>query len=205
MSNETLSALIDGECSDAELDRLLEQMDRDPGLALRWSRWHLQQELADGVNADPQTCICAGVMSRLEEPVATGRVVDLAAWSRRLVALPWKPAIGFAAAASMGAAAVLFLGPRARLDSGIQETVPEGYATGVRVSSPIAAGLRGGRLQTVSLTGDNPGPTFADEEYAALLRGYIAGRNSVLAEQAADAANGSSPIRYAGLYATDGR
>jgi len=112
MSQESLSALVDGECSDAELDRLLAEMDRQPGLGQQWSRWHLSREAAEGTRVlDGQPCICAGVMAALEEPRRTGRVVDLAAFRRRVATLPWRPAVGLAAAASMGAAAMLFLPP----------------------------------------------------------------------------------------------
>jgi negative regulator of sigma E activity len=190
MSNESLSALLDGECSDAEIDRLLRQMDASPELAQRWGRWHLRRDLADGASIAPGICICAGVMAGLEEPVSRGRVVDLSAWRRRVVELPWKPAVGFAAAASMGAAAVLFMGPQHGIGTvqpaaGGQEG--EAYGANVRVSNPVVVRPMGGRLQAVSLTGDNYGPTFADEEYAALLRDYIASRNSALAEQTAEA------------------
>ena len=191
MSNESLSAFFDGECNDAELDRLLRQMESSPEMAQRWSRWHLQRELTDGTALAPEVCICSGVMAGLEEPVRAGRVVDMSAWRRRIVALPWKPAVGFAAAASMGAAAVLFLGPQHGL-TGVQQGASgsAGYSGEVRVSNPLNS-VRAGRLRSVSLTGENPGPTFADEEYAALLRDYIASRNAALAEQA------DSGMRYA--------
>jgi negative regulator of sigma E activity len=191
MSNESLSALIDGECNDAELDRLLSQMEASPQLAERWSQWHLQRSLGEGVQVKPGVCICASVMDALEEPVRHGRVVDIAAWRRRIVALPWKPAVGFAAAASMGAAAVLFLNPHS--PSGQGDAGDAHFVDGGRGATPVSMqGVRTARLRSVSLTGDNPGPTFADEEYAALLRDYIAARNAALAEQA-----DQSGMRYA--------
>lgn len=191
MSQESLSALVDGECSDAELDRLLASLDDDTDLTQRWSRWHLRRDIAEGVNySAAQPCICAGVMAALEEPSKSGRVVDLAAFRRKLVALPWKPAVGFAAAASMGAAAVLFLAPQ----HGAPFNGGSGDAEGgsMRVSNPLGntlslPGVRSsGRLQAVSLGGadnsNNSGTTFADEEYAALLRDYIASRNAAYAD-----------------------
>lgn len=197
MSQESLSALVDGECSDAELDRLLAGLDDDTDLAQRWGRWHLRRDIAEGVSYKPgQTCICAGVMAALEEPKKSGRVVDLAAFRRKLVAMPWKPAVGFAAAASMGAAAVLFMAPQ---QHGEQFNGGSGTAEGasVRVSNPLGntlslPGVRSsGRLQAVSLGGasynngnNNSGTTFADEEYAALLRDYIAARNAAYADNA---------------------
>jgi len=188
MSQESLSALVDGECSDAELDRLLAEMDRQPGLGQQWSRWHLSREAAEGTRVlDGQPCICAGVMAALEEPRRTGRVVDLAAFRRRVATLPWRPAVGLAAAASMGAAAMLFLAPQQH-DAGFAAAgAGEGAGASVRVGNPLAGtislpvGRSMGRLQAVSLTGDNNGTTFADEEYAALLRDYIASRNAAAA------------------------
>ncbi|MDB5967933.1 MAG: Anti sigma-E protein RseA, N-terminal domain [Hydrocarboniphaga sp.] len=185
MSQESLSALVDGECSDAELDRLLASLDQDTDLARRWSRWHLRRDIAEGIGyLAGQPCICADVMAALEEPKKSGRVVDLVAFRRRIVALPWKPAVGFAAAASMGAAAVLFLAPQ---QHGNEFRGGSGDSEGnsVRVSNPLGntlslPGTRAmGRLQSVSLSGgDNSGSTFADEEYAALLRDYVASRNN---------------------------
>ncbi|WP_428312127.1 sigma-E factor negative regulatory protein [Hydrocarboniphaga sp.] len=201
MSQESLSALVDGECSDAELDRLLAGLDDDTDLAQRWSRWHLRRDIAEGVRYEPgQACICAGVMAALEEPSKSGRVVDIAAFRRKLVALPWKPLVGFAAAASMGAAAVLFLAPQQHgqpFDGGSGT----GEGASVRVSNPLAntitlPGVRSsGRLQAVSLGGaqynntNNAGTTFADEEYAALLRDYIASRNAAYADSSASLRN----------------
>jgi negative regulator of sigma E activity len=210
MSQESLSALVDGECSDAELDRLLAGLDDDTDLAQRWSRWHLRRDIAEGVSYSPgQACICAGVMAALEEPKKSGRVVDFAAFRRKLVAMPWKPAVGFAAAASMGAAAVLFMAPQ---QHGPQFNGGSGSSEGasVRVSNPLAntlslPGVRSsGRLQAVSLGGaqynntgnNNSGTTFADEEYAALLRDYIASRNAAYADSA------TSGQRYARFDST---
>lgn len=61
-----------------------------------------------------QPCICAGVMSALDEApaAADARVVDLAVHraTRGLgMARAWKPLVGLAAAASVGAAAALFV------------------------------------------------------------------------------------------------
>jgi len=198
MPQESLSALFDGECSDAEMDRLLASLDSNPELTRRWSRWHLRREIEDGTRVlKNQPCICAGVMAAIEDPanqpVRKGSVVDLSAWRQRLMAMPWKPVAGFAAAASMGAAAVLFLAPQ---QGGSQlESPGESGGSMVRVGNSFSpTGLRStGRLRSVSLTGDNPGPTFADEEYAELLRDYIASR------QAAADAGFASGIRNARL------
>lgn len=121
MSHDALSALLDGECSTAEIDSILDEMRRSPELAQRWSRMCVSREAAQGTKVSrSQPCICAGVMSRLDAaPEAPGaKVVDLAV--RKAMRQPngrpswasiWKPAAGLAAAASVGAAAVLFIRP----------------------------------------------------------------------------------------------
>lgn len=113
MPKDSLSALLDGECSGPELDRLLDELARSPELAQQWSRLCLAREARKGtqVRAD-QPCICAGVMDQLDA-VPVGNVVDLAVHraSRPAMTRAWKPLVGFAAAASMGAAAVYFVQP----------------------------------------------------------------------------------------------
>lgn len=110
MSHDSLSALLDGECSAEELDRLLEEMERSPELKQAYSRLCLAREVAEGTRvAKDQPCICAGVMARLEvqEP-ASARVVDLDSRRRKAAArFDWKPWAGFAAAASVAAVAIL--------------------------------------------------------------------------------------------------
>lgn len=117
MVKDSLSALLDGECSGAELDCLLDELDRSPDLARQWSRLCLAREAAEGTQVrQEQPCICADVMSRLDAAPA-GKVVELAprrAARRSLLATYWKPAVGLAAAASMGAAAVLLVQPDAQ-------------------------------------------------------------------------------------------
>lgn len=125
MSKDALSALLDGECTGAELDRLLEDMDREPELARQWSRMVLARETRAGTQlSTTRPCICADVMSQLDGQPANERVVDLAvhrASSPSAATLQrwrqvWKPAAGFALAASMGAAAVLLVQPSANVE-----------------------------------------------------------------------------------------
>lgn len=190
MSNESLSALFDGECDDAELDRLLGELERKPEMAQRWSRWQLRRDLQEGTRvAAGQRCICADVMAQLEEPVKHGNVVDLSAWRRRLGVLPWKTAAGLAAAASMGAAAVLFVGnPEQAQDGPGSASAEQSFSPAVKVGSPLSLpiGSSGsGRLQSVSFSGDPSAagaPTFADEEYAELLREYVVNHNNLLSD-----------------------
>lgn len=108
MSQESLSALLDGECSQAQLDALLEELERAPELKARWSRQCLAQEALHGqrIKAKPVD-ICAGVMAALDSAPAmvSDKVVPLA--SRRARRLPvWQPVAGLAAAAAVAAVAV---------------------------------------------------------------------------------------------------
>ncbi len=123
MNNASLSALLDGQCQGPELDQLLEEMDRDPELAEQWSRLCMTREAQSGARFDSNLpCICAGVMAQLDDaPVEGGdTVVPFARPETPAPAVQsgvrkryWKPVVGFAAAASMGAAAVLLIQPQA--------------------------------------------------------------------------------------------
>jgi negative regulator of sigma E activity len=120
MSQESLSALLDGECSPEELDRLLDELDRSPELKQAYSRLCLSREAREGTRiAAEQTCICTGVMAGLDDapmPVSD-KLVDLDSRraNRRSVLARWKPLAGFAAAASFGAVAVLVTLPQTAL------------------------------------------------------------------------------------------
>jgi negative regulator of sigma E activity len=180
MSNDALSALIDGECTGPELDRLLEEMDSSPELKRRWSRMVLAREVRSGTRVGhKQPCICEGVMRGLDEAFEQHpKVVELAtrrtaAEGRGAVASGtvarragfWKPAIGFAAAASMGAAAVLMVQPQAPVGSSA-EMADAGVVPGTGfVSGPVAAG------QPVVL--DASVNLDADEQYRRMLREYL--------------------------------
>lgn len=124
MARETLTALLDGECTPAEMDRLLEELAASPGLMLEYSRQIVAREAREGTRIlKDQPCICAGVMAGLDdmdEP-ASPKVVDLD--SRRPRPQPparpsfWKPLAGLAAAASVAAVAVLISMPGQTPDS----------------------------------------------------------------------------------------
>jgi negative regulator of sigma E activity len=107
MAKDTISALLDGECAPAEIDRILEEMARSPALAAEWSRQCMARDAVEGVRMrKEQPCICAGVMAGLEaqDRPLVSRVVELK--PRRRVAAMWKPLAGLAAAASVAAIAV---------------------------------------------------------------------------------------------------
>ena len=181
MPQESLSALLDGECTGPELDRLLEELERSPELGAQWSRLCMVREARAGTRiGTEQPCICADVMSRLDAAPATAdaKVVDLAVHRARVVgaarrprmATFWKPAIGFAAAASVGAAAVMFLQPQ---NGGLADPgpglAPAGLATAVAPSDP--------NLRTVAATSD------ADDAHARMLREYLMDHSNAIADE----------------------
>ncbi|HWU69517.1 MAG TPA: sigma-E factor negative regulatory protein [Stenotrophobium sp.] len=108
MSHESLSALLDGECSAEETARLLEQIESSPALKVQWSRMCLTREALAGTRVrKAQACICAGVMANLDpvpEAVVNPRVVEL---TRRRPLHRWQSLAGLAAAASLAAVALL--------------------------------------------------------------------------------------------------
>ncbi|MGH8456070.1 MAG: sigma-E factor negative regulatory protein [Stenotrophobium sp.] len=108
MSHESLSALLDGECSAGELDRLLEEMASSPALKQQWSRLCLTREaLADTRVRRSQPCLCSAVMAHLDsvpEAVVNPKVVEL---SLRHAPRRWHSLAGLAAAASVAAVALL--------------------------------------------------------------------------------------------------
>jgi len=179
MPQESLSALLDGECTGSELDRLLDELERSPDLGTQWSRLCMAREARAGTRIKTdQPCICADVMSQLDAApaVADAKVVDLAvhrantAGARRgRVTAMWKPMVGFAAAASVGAAAVMFLQPQS--GGGLAEPgmgpAPAGVAT---------IGSTDRNLRTVA-TSD------VDQAHAQMLREYLMDHSNAIADE----------------------
>jgi negative regulator of sigma E activity len=114
MSHETISALLDGECSPEELDRLLEEMEASPEMKREFSRQVMAREAREGTRISKnQPCICADVMARLDEAPgdAHPQVVEFVR-PRAALAPQWRPLAGLAAAAAFGAIAVLVALPQ---------------------------------------------------------------------------------------------
>jgi len=158
MNSESLSALLDGECSPSELDHLLGQMDRDPALRERFGRMALSQELRRGarvsrVPADFADRVMAALPAR---PDAT--LVRLPArWS-------WQPLAGLAAAAAVGAVAVLVIKP----DPGAGPADPA-IATPAVAEAPAPA--------------DDRRMAELDDENARQLRNYLMAYSQSRAQQ----------------------
>ncbi|HUP92761.1 MAG TPA: sigma-E factor negative regulatory protein [Solimonas sp.] len=138
MSQESLSALFDGECSPAEVERLLNEMQQTPELKSAFSRMCLSREAQEGTRVSrDQPCICAGVMSQLDaEPKSSSTVVAL--YRKPAPAFQWRPLAGLAAAASFGALAVLVAMPQSR-DAAISGAAPSAVVDGqlTKVSVPV--------------------------------------------------------------------
>lgn len=110
MSDEFLSALIDGECTGTEVEQMLRTMEGSPELQRYWMRMCLAREVARGTQVrqahfDFPERVMAAVAA--EPSPATNapatNVIPLPARGRRA----WQPLVGLAAAAGLAAVAVV--------------------------------------------------------------------------------------------------
>ncbi|MBI3344655.1 MAG: sigma-E factor negative regulatory protein [Gammaproteobacteria bacterium] len=127
--DEHISALMDGELNEAETGRLLDQLQRDAGLRMCWTRYHL---ISDALRSD-LTChikhnVASRVIQALESEPTHLSPRRLTPHPSRLTPHIFKPLAGLAVAASIAAVAVL----------GLQTTAP------LQTASPVnLAGLSG--------------------------------------------------------------
>ncbi|MBV8063125.1 MAG: sigma-E factor negative regulatory protein [Nevskia sp.] len=117
MSEELLSALLDGECSPGEVKRLLDELEGSPALQRRWDRLCLVREAMEGTRIPAVSAgFCAGVMAAVEReraaaPAAPRPAKVVVMPSRTRAAAPaarslrWQPLAGLAAAASIATVA----------------------------------------------------------------------------------------------------
>jgi negative regulator of sigma E activity len=108
---ETVSKLLDGECSGAELEAALAEFESDPALREQFSRQVLAREAREGTriraaNFDFSAKVLAALHN--EVPAEPAVVVPFRSRVRRL---PWRTATSLAAAATLGAVAVLVVRP----------------------------------------------------------------------------------------------
>ncbi len=207
MSYEKLSALLDGECSAEELDRLLEDLDRSPELKAQWSRLCLSRDSMEGVRIrKEQRCICAGVMAGLDKTpaeLAKPNVVEL----RRPRAMIMKQAAGWAVAASVAAVAML-VGVNGGHDHPVSSmagiTVPAASpVTTEAVSYPVVIPRQPRNLQSVALrttTASNDEQKWQDAGDD--LDNYLIEHNSSLAEQGMGMSGTLRAARFAAHSAT---
>lgn len=208
MSEELLSALLDGECTPAETEAALAAIERSPALKARWSRMCLTRDALAGVAvAKPSFDFAAGVMAAIASEAQTEanpRVVPL----RRpaVVAQPapalqpqrvatrrrWQPITGLAAAASI--AAVALVGGRALLNA------PIDGGAGAPAASQLTASVNPDIVR-VSADGQISGAAGQDSRWTQLDNETARQLNDYLLEHSnsrADAGMGGS-LGYARL------
>ncbi len=112
---ESLSALLDGECSASELDRALAELERDPALREQFSRQCLARDSRMGTRVRSADLAFADrVLAALQDEPAA-----IVPFGDRVRRLPWRAAASLAAAAALGAIAVLVVRPEAPTGSQI--------------------------------------------------------------------------------------
>lgn len=105
MNDESLSALLDGECSPQERDQLLTLIDQDPALRQRYARMVKARQVRRSALARPVTVpddFADQVMAALPIRPDPAQPASEAPFQ-------WRPAAGLVAAAALGAVAVLAL------------------------------------------------------------------------------------------------
>ena len=154
-----LSAMVDGELPDAEMNLALRRLSRDNDTQGRWERYHL---ISDAVQGHLPAVFDAGFATRLREaidrePLPQPTVRSLPAW--------YKPVTGFALAASVVLTALF----------GLQLTQPDA-ALLPDSNSPLAASTSSASrpVQAVSL---NPPAAEASEPTEARLNSYLVNHN----------------------------
>lgn len=157
MNEESLSALLDGECSPSELDLLLKELNRNPALRERFGRMAMGLEFRRGIRvpAIPEEFaerVMAGLPERPDRVAQGDAVVPL----RRRPS--WRPLAGLAAAAAVAAVAVLVLKPA-------RQTVPT-------TATPLAQASDAG-----------PELVELDDENARQLRNYLMAYSQSRAQQ----------------------
>jgi sigma-E factor negative regulatory protein RseA len=135
--DEQISALMDGELDEAETDRLLDQLQRDAGLRMCWTRYHL---ISDALRSDLTCHIKHNVANRViqaleSEPIhLSPRRSPSQTKTKSTAWTPFfKPLAGLAVAASIAAVAVLSLQTTAPL----QTASPVNLA-GLSGAAPVA-------------------------------------------------------------------
>lgn len=172
MSNESLSALLDGECTPSELDRLLDQMGQDPALMRRWSRLCAAREAREGARGSLlRRDLTAGIMAALDSAPLPSSVVSLPTRARR-AAGSWNAWAGWAVAASVAVVALLVNLPGNAPDS-------SGVQTPGLVQGAPAPGFNAGPVRNLRAVAYNP--VEQDDEDS--LAHYLMEHNNTLANQ----------------------
>lgn len=98
MRDELISVLMDGECSPEELDQVMVACQGSEALRQRYSRWCLIRDAMQGLRfSQAREDFSTAVMREIDGP-------QTRVWRRpQLTPRRWRPAIGLALAASLGA------------------------------------------------------------------------------------------------------
>jgi negative regulator of sigma E activity len=206
MSEELLSALMDGECSPGEVKRLMEEIGRSPALQQRWSRMCLVRDAMKGAQVQAAAPdFCAGVMAAIEKEQAAAaadrpaKVVTMPARSRPAAANAprWQPFAGLAAAASVAAVAAVGGYHWLNQPLGVQQAARSTAAETHQVAYLPSTGGNEPQLTKVSLpvsgndAGTEPGETQwsqLDAATAQQLNEYMMEHANLRAEQGVSSA-----------------
>lgn len=165
MSEELLSALLDGECTPAEVEAALAAIERSPALKARWSRMCLTRDalagvaiarpafdLADSVmaalDAEPESAAHPKVVPlrpRAATPVSAASPASAAAVSARNTR--WQRVAGLAVAASI--TAVVAIGGRSLIEQPVEGGVAATQAVASNDSNIVKVGADGTIIGTV--------------------------------------------------------
>jgi negative regulator of sigma E activity len=138
-SRERLSALLDGEVTDAELNQILRELDERPSLRESWDRLCRARAVMEGVDVSAHVDICSGVMAAVRQSGGTSEMVAekvVPLKPRRHGWSPWRT-LSIAAAASIAAVATVI---SFRLhQSSLEEGAAPSVATRVVPTASVAA------------------------------------------------------------------
>lgn len=176
---ESLSALLDGEANELELERVLRQIGEDGELRQTWVRYHAVQAVS---SRQPVANLSIDISARVREAVAQESGRGAGSRWRGL----WRPVASFAVAASVATTVVL----------GGQQLADIGAAPDAANDSSLAAGVSpvglvnsfGATSVRASLGGVQPQPTLqpaASTAYRELARQRMQRYSQEHAEQAA--------------------
>jgi len=183
-----LSALVDDQLADREIDLVLRRLSRDDDARSRWERYHLISDVIQGhLPAAFDTDFAARVRRAIEaEPLPQPVGRPLPAW--------YKPVTGFGLAASV--ALVALFGLKLNQTDILQPAAPFAI-TPTTLSSPTAALP----IQTVATT--QPLVTPAREPVEARLTSYLVNHNGYASMSSV---NGMLPyVRMVGYQPQTGR
>jgi negative regulator of sigma E activity len=161
---ELLSALLDGECSAAELDRLMAELERDPQLQRRWSRMCRVREAMQDTRVDlASEDFCAGVMAAVQQDRIGGDRTEIASdRTDKVVSLPagrsrdgnvsrWRSQPWFGVAAAASIAVLVLAGGHRWLVSPQPAAGSASAALNLAAAAPVSAsGLQRVRLSVGS-------------------------------------------------------